>query len=81
MKQAIYGIDLRGKSGYAVGDRGTVLRTSDKAKISRVMDVPLGIQLFWFGTVNIYAAGDSITGFGIGAHGISIGLKDKEIAW
>lgn len=81
LKQAIYGIDLRGKSGYAVGDRGTVLRTTDKGKTWKVIEVPLGIQLFWFGSVKISPAVDSITGFGMGAHGISFGLKDKEIAW
>ena len=81
LKQAIYGIDLRGNSGYAVGDRGTVLKTNDRGKTWKVIEVPLGIQLFWFGSVKISPASDSVTGFGVGAHGISFGLKDKEIAW
>jgi len=86
----LYAVRLTKSGGIIVGEFGSVFRSNNQGQTwtkgppvsdQKVMEVPLGIQLFWFGTVNIYPAGDSITGFGMGAHGISFGLKDKEIAW
>lgn len=80
-KQSIYGIDLQGDRGYAVGDRGTVLMTSDAGKTWKVLNVPLQIQLFWLCNVKISPTTGSTIGFVSGAHGLTFKLKGQEISW
>ena len=69
-----------GGEGFAVGDEGTVLKTTDGGRTWKAMEVPIQARLFWFGAVSI-RADSGLRGFVAGAHGFLFRIEEGNLAW
>jgi photosystem II stability/assembly factor-like uncharacterized protein len=81
-KPDLYGIDVVGNTGLAVGSGGHVVRTSDGGATWQVVDVPERITRFWLSGVALKRndAG-KVRGLAVGKRGTFGHLVDGSLTW
>jgi photosystem II stability/assembly factor-like uncharacterized protein len=80
LTESLYGIEVVGNEGWAVGDVGTVLTTTDGGHTWVHVEVPVKKRLYWLGTVSL-SKGSGNVGFGAGANGIYVGIQEGKLIW
>jgi photosystem II stability/assembly factor-like uncharacterized protein len=78
--ESLYEIAVRADVGWAVGDVGNVLTTTDGGRTWRHVEVPVKKRLYWIGTLSL-SRGSGKTGFGAGANGIYVGIQEGKLTW
>jgi len=81
-KPDLYGIDVVGLTGLAVGSGGHVVRTSDGGSTWQVVEVPEGITRFWLSGVDLKRnhSGD-VRGLAVGQRGSVGHFVDGSPTW
>jgi photosystem II stability/assembly factor-like uncharacterized protein len=80
LKQSIYGIAVKGNNGWAVGDLGAVLFSTDRGKTWNQVELPLQFKLSWICAVDSMNS-DAVSGFAAGSKGLFLKIKNNAMAW
>jgi photosystem II stability/assembly factor-like uncharacterized protein len=81
-KPDLYGIDIVGGSGLAVGSGGHVIRTSDGGLTWRVVDVPERVTRFWLSGVDLKRnRSGKVSGLVVGKRGTFGHFMDGSLTW
>jgi photosystem II stability/assembly factor-like uncharacterized protein len=81
-KPDLYGIDVVGGMGLAVGSGGHVVRTSDGGATWQVVDVPERITRFWLSGVDLKRSDSGeVRGLAVGKRGTFGHFVDGSLTW
>lgn len=76
---ALYDVAVLRDQGWAVGDSGTALASTDGGDTWRIVDLPDDLKLFWMHTVSLTKNEGRPRGFIGGANGLLLWIRDEQI--
>lgn len=77
----IYSISINDQSGWATGDSGAVIRSTDGGEHWLIQSVPESTKLFWIGTISQQKTSAESIGFGAGANGLIFYIRPNGVVW
>jgi hypothetical protein len=81
IRENIYCTAMISKADYLMaGDRGRIYRSGDGGKSWTAVEVPARQRLFWIGSVNL-GRGNGWMGFGAGANGLFVDIREGKLIW